>query len=83
MNLTYTVLGIVIFLIGFGVAAWAYNMNNSCATLLGTIGQIINNDNQCQTANTILPYGVIFGIIGAILGLLGGSMKEGIGNLLE
>jgi hypothetical protein len=83
MNLTYTALGIVIFLIGFGVAARAYNMNDSCATLLGAIGQAINNDNQCQTASIVLPYGVIFVIIGAIVGLLGGSMKEEIGRLLE
>lgn len=76
MNLTYAVPGIVLFLIGFGVAAWAYNMNNSCATLLGAIGQAINNDNQCQTATIVLPYGIIFGIIGAIVGLVGCSMKE-------
>lgn len=78
MNLTYTIAGIVMFLIGLGIAMWAYSTSNNCGSFFGMLAQVIssNQQQQCQNANIGLPIGVLFIIIGLILGVIGAARHD-------
>jgi len=69
MNTGYVVAGIVMFLIGISAALWGQNTASQCNSITGAFRQVLTNDRaQCQYTDAAIGIGVVFSVIGAILG---------------
>ena len=77
MNTGYVVAGIVMFLIGITAALWGQNTASTCNSLTGALTQALTNDRvQCQCTDATIGIGIVFLVIGAILGIGGAKSKE-------
>jgi hypothetical protein len=77
MNTGYVVAGIVMFLIGISAALWGQNTVSQCNSLTGALTQALTNDRaQCQYTDAAIGIGIVFLVIGAILGIGGAKSKE-------
>ncbi|MFL6454277.1 MAG: hypothetical protein ACJ71L_09810 [Nitrososphaeraceae archaeon] len=77
MNTGYYVPCIVMFLIGISAALWGQNTVSQCNSLTGALTQALTNDRaQCQYTDAAIGIGIVFLVIGAILGIDGAKSKE-------
>ncbi|MFL6406380.1 MAG: hypothetical protein ACJ71F_04840 [Nitrososphaeraceae archaeon] len=77
MNTGYVVACIVMFLIGISAALWGQNTVSQCNSLTGALTQALTNDRaQCQYTDAAIGIGIVFLVIGAILGIGGAKSKE-------
>jgi hypothetical protein len=77
MNTGYVVACIVMFLIGISAALSGQNTVSQCNSLTGALTQALTNDRaQCQYTDAAIGIGIVFLVIGAILGIGGAKSKE-------
>jgi ABC-type phosphate transport system permease subunit len=77
LNLTYVITGIVMFLIGISAALWGQNTASRCNSLTGAVTQLLSNDrSHCQYTDAAIGIGIVFLVIGVILGIGGAKSKE-------
>jgi hypothetical protein len=65
------------FLIGISAALWIQNTASRCNSFTGTLTQVLSNDRaKCQYTDAAIGIGIVFLVIGAILGIGGAKSKE-------
>jgi hypothetical protein len=65
------------FIFALGLKMWAYSVSDSCGSIFKVLIMVITNQSQqCQYAEYGYPIGIIFMILGGIVGIGGVSMRD-------
>jgi hypothetical protein len=77
LDLTYTVAGLVMFIFALGLTMWTYSVSIDCGSFWKMLAMSLSGEGQqCQYAQYGAPIGIIFMLLGGIVGIGGASMKD-------
>jgi hypothetical protein len=65
------------FIFALGLTMWAFSVSDACGSVFKLLIMVINNQSQqCQYAQYGYPIGIIFMLLGGIVGIGGASMRD-------